>query len=107
MSIGQIVTVGEETTQYVVVGFKDNNAGDYGACSHNEVYQMISVEDMALVDKGYLTETDIKRAREVRVTGITATPKINVVKDVAPFEIIREVRYNIRRKQAKQVTVYE
>lgn len=108
MQLGRIITVGDDTTQYVVVGYKDNSS--YGDCSYNETYKLIKVEH--LENEEFLTEDVINNDRtgkvfRVHVTGIERTPSINEVKNVAPFELTKEVRYYVRRKEAKQVTIYE
>lgn len=79
---------------------------DYGSCSYCRKY-LLCEESFFRNHQGLLTDIELnEHGRWVRVEGISF-PKIEKVKDIAPYEIEPVKCFSVRQRVTRTVTIYE
>lgn len=91
VALGTIVEIDGYEGKYVVVGYKDHSG--FGDMSYNETWHVLPLEDVERRDFVVLGEgvVVLVRGEEDRV------PNIKILKDIPPFILTKETRYNIKR----------
>lgn len=96
--IGSVVMVHDFNEPVVITGMKSYE--DFGSCSLSRDYYVMLLRDIETKD--YIKENE---GVQIEVRG-TSLPFV-IVEDIAPFKIIKEVRYKVERMVPKVVTIYE
>ena len=98
MKLGSVVKYNNE--KYVITGFK--NWETTGSCTYERDYYLLPLDDM--VNRTQITENE---GTKVEVRGIPKPFPLEEIKDEPPFEFRKKVFFTVRRKQPKNVTIFE
>lgn len=107
IGVGDVVRFKGKEQDYVVI---KTDIHDMASMCYDRDYYIMSYDDV--IRTNYILEQDI--LHHLRIIKISVSPNseykdipFEIVPNVAPFEIKKEVTYHFRQKRPKTITVYE
>lgn len=102
-NIGDVITIKNENTKYVIFEYINHNANNYGACCNDETYMLVDYDKIInynVTENNIYSISDIYKdcgCRNYKHVDINSVP-FNIVENVAPFEIKKVKAVKIRPK---------
>jgi hypothetical protein len=103
--MGSVVMINNEKRKYVIVGME--NREDDASMSYDRTYLLKPLDHITEKEILVLKDDVLNGAYRHRIFATTSMDSMKLCEDEIPFNISQEVYLRIRKKQPKQVTVYE